>query len=177
MRKQTIVVLLMLLMVVSPAWAELSFVQSVVDGNTLKLINGENLKLIGVNIPAGKEKEAKDMVKGMVSGSVVSVEYDKHKRDLDGNLQGYVWFQYSTENNFGLALVPSNYEARYVLDEKGKWTGVVMVLLNATVIKSGLATPEAASSDIKYGSLFNDIYKKYQTTKADVVAQETSLLK
>ena len=146
--------LLVLMFAVSTASAELSFVQSVADGNTLNLINGEQLKLKGINIPEGKDKEAKDFVRGLVSGSVISVEYDEQKRDENGDLEGYVWFEYPSKNDFGLALVPTNYEARHVLDEKGEWTGVVMVLLNATVIKSGMATPEIASPNIKYGSLF-----------------------
>ena len=150
------------------SFAELFFVRSVSDGVTLKSIEGEALQLKGIHIPAEKVAEAKAFVKGLVSGSVVSLEYDTSEVAQQENLQGYVWFKYDPPR--GALTVPENYEVRLVVDEEGHKTGDVMVLLNATLIKSGLAVPTDSLSGGKYIDLFQKIYSDYKLTEPEILA-------
>ena len=77
-----------------------SLVKRVIDGDTLFLDNGENVRLIGVDTPETKHprkpvqwfgKEAYLFTKGMVEGKQVRLEFDWQKRDKYRRLLAYVY--------------------------------------------------------------------------------------
>ena len=55
--KKFILILSILFLASPAAFAELNFVQRVIDANTLQLISGEKVRLTGLNIKEGKEKQ------------------------------------------------------------------------------------------------------------------------
>src|SRR6185295_1196554 len=71
------IMIILFLMLLSPlAFAEGCFVRQVQDAKTLTLLNGERVRLIGIDVPAEKNDEATAYLRSLVSGSVVALEYD-----------------------------------------------------------------------------------------------------
>jgi micrococcal nuclease len=75
-------------------------VQRVVDGDTLLLENKVRVRLLGVNTPETKAadrpvepwgEEASQFTEQMVSGKVVTLEYDKERIDDYGRTLAYVY--------------------------------------------------------------------------------------
>jgi micrococcal nuclease len=75
-------------------------VKRAIDGDTLLLINGEKVRLIGVDTPETKHpqkpverfgKEAYLFARKMVEGKEVRLEFDWQKRDKYGRLLAYVY--------------------------------------------------------------------------------------
>ncbi len=149
----------------SPAWAESQFVQSVIDGRTLKLINGDQIRLIGIDLNDDQAKEIGDFVRSLVSGSVVEVEYDVNRVDEEGNLLAYIWFEYEGTENMDVTKFPEEYDMYYFYDPKGK--GSFHVLLNSTMIKSGYATPANIPPNTKHAQLFEELYQANQEKMAN----------
>lgn len=55
-------------------------------------LDNERVKLIGVTIPAGKKKEAKDYTKSVLRrGTLVKIEPGSEIRDNNGNIPAYVF--------------------------------------------------------------------------------------
>lgn len=97
---------------------EYILVSRVVDGDTLKLADGERVRLIGVDTPevhysnkllkdARKSrkdikeiqamgKKASDFTKSLCSGKKVRLEFDVQKRDRYGRLLAYVYLEDGT---------------------------------------------------------------------------------
>lgn len=107
-------------------------VKQVVDGDTLRLTNGEKVRLIGVDTPETKHpqkpverfgKEAYLFTKRMVEGKEVRLEFDWQRRDKYGRLLAYV---YLTDGAFlnaeiikqGYGFAYTKYPFKY-LDEFG----------------------------------------------------------
>ena len=158
---------MLLIMITSPAFAEGRFVQSVIDGQTLKLLNGEPLHLLGIEIPEATAKEAAEFVRSLVSGSVIALEYDVEKTDFNGELQAYVWFRYEPRISNGQVIFPSALDVHYVVDSDGE--GDFFVLLNTTVVKAGYAEPLESLPNTKYARLINKLYdeRPIETVKAE----------
>lgn len=94
---------------------ELYYVQRVIDGDTLKLSNGERVRLIGVDTPevhysdkllkdanrSGKDirtiqalgRKASDFTKDLCLGKRVRLEFDVDKRDRYRRLLAYVYLE------------------------------------------------------------------------------------
>jgi len=75
-------------------------VKRVVDGDTIKLENGERVRYIGVDTPETKHpykkvqyfgKEASVFNTKLVEGKKIRLEYDVEKRDKYGRLLAYVY--------------------------------------------------------------------------------------
>jgi micrococcal nuclease len=75
-------------------------VKKVIDGDTILLDNGEQVRLIGVDTPETKHpqkpverfgKEAYLFTKRMVEGKEVRLEYDWQRKDRYGRLLAYVY--------------------------------------------------------------------------------------
>jgi len=75
-------------------------VERVVDGDTIKLTNGERVRYIGIDTPETKHpskpvqyfgKEASEENKMLVEGKQVRLEFDVQKRDRYGRLLAYVY--------------------------------------------------------------------------------------
>jgi len=95
-----------------PEWGTYT-IERVIDGNTLKLTNGERVRLIGIDTPESKPndkakrdsertgqdvetinkmgQESTEFVKGIVSeGQEIQLEFDVQERDKYGRLLAYV---------------------------------------------------------------------------------------
>ena len=96
---------LILLFLLSTSHAEIYKVKRVIDGDTLLLINGERVRLIGVDTPETKHPqkpvqyfgiEAYKFTKQMAEGKVVKLEYDWQRRDRYRRLLAYVYLMDGT---------------------------------------------------------------------------------
>jgi micrococcal nuclease len=85
--------------------AQTYIVKRVVDGDTLLLINGERVRLIGVDTPETKHpekpverfgREAYLFTKKMVEGKKVRLEYDWQRRDKYNRILAYVYLMDGT---------------------------------------------------------------------------------
>jgi micrococcal nuclease len=95
-----VIPILILFFLLSPSHAEIYKVTRVIDGDTLLLINGEKVRLIGVNTPETKHpqkpveyfgKEAHLFTKQMIEGKEARFEFDRQKRDRYRRLLAYVY--------------------------------------------------------------------------------------
>lgn len=93
-------------------------VVSVIDGDTVKLTTGKEIRLYGVNAPEVKEpyyQEALTFTKNLVLNREIILEQeDKYKEDKFGRLLGYIFID---GKNLNVELV-KNGLARVVLYEK-----------------------------------------------------------
>ena len=90
---------------VSLSKSELFICEKVIDGDTIRLSNGEKVRLIGVDTPEFYHplkpvefytKEAKMFTKKLVEGKRIRLEYDKEKRDKYERLLAYVYLENGT---------------------------------------------------------------------------------
>ncbi|HLF18360.1 MAG TPA: hypothetical protein VI749_05635 [Candidatus Omnitrophota bacterium] len=149
-------------------WAEGQFIQKVVDGQTLKTLNGEYVRLIGIDVPPEKAAEAAEFVRSLVSGSVVALEYDVEKTDADGNILAYVWFKFEPRYSNDQVIFPNDFDVHYVVDSEGE--GDFFVLLNTTVVKAGYGRPLEALPNEKYAKLIKKLYEErpIETVKVEI---------
>jgi endonuclease YncB( thermonuclease family) len=71
-----------------------AIVESVTDGDTFILKNGQDVRLIGINAPErGKENfdKAKEKLDKMTSGKKVYLEYDRTQDDQFGRIMAWAW--------------------------------------------------------------------------------------
>ena len=96
----TIAIPFLILFFHSASYAELHKVRHAIDGDTLLLINGEKVRLIGVNTTEITRpqkpvqyfgKEAHLFTSQMVDGKEVRCEFEKQRRDKYGRLLAYVY--------------------------------------------------------------------------------------
>jgi micrococcal nuclease len=89
-----------LFFLLSTSYAEIHKVRRVIDGDTLLLVNGDRVRLIGVNTPETKDprkpveyfgREAYLFTKKVVDGKEVRFEFDRQERDRYGRLLAYVY--------------------------------------------------------------------------------------
>ncbi len=124
-------------------------VQRVVDGDTLKLENGERVRLIGIDTPEiheseklhrdsrksgqnekiiqGMGKQAYEFTKNLVEGKRVRLEFDLERTDRYGRLLAYVYLKDGT-------------------------------FVNAEIIKQGYASLMTFAPNVKYVDLFRQLY-------------------
>jgi len=75
-------------------------VESVVDGDTFKLKDGQAVRMVGINAPDRGEKgweEASHYLKNLIEGEEVRLEYDVYQDDKFGRILAYVWEQCQTQ--------------------------------------------------------------------------------
>lgn len=95
---------------------EIHKVSRVIDGDTIKLVNGERVRYIGINTPETKHPrkgiehfgpEAAAFNRKLVEGKEVRLEFDVQLRDRYGRLLAYVYLLDDTFVN--LELVSQGY--------------------------------------------------------------------
>lgn len=108
-------------------------VRRVIDGDTLLLVNGERVRLIGVDTPETEHphkpvelfgKEAHLFTKKMVEGKGVRLEYDWERRDKYGRLLAYVYLMDGTFLNAeiikqGYGFAYTKYPFKYLDEFRG----------------------------------------------------------
>jgi len=167
--KKTVLIVIILLLGPGSVFADGQFVQKVLNIDLLRLLDGEQVKLIGIEVDQGQKEQAMDFIRSLVSGSVVALEYDVEKRDPQGNLLAYVWFEYEPPDDKDRLNFPENFDVHYVVDEEGE--GSFYVLLNTTVVKAGYAKPQETLPNSKYSSLLNKIYEENVITTAKAISE------
>jgi micrococcal nuclease len=97
---------------------EFFFVSRAIDGDTIKLSNGDHVRLIGIDTPESRHnsklerdskrsrkdvdsiikmgKEASNFTRELVQGKKVRLEFDIEKRDRYGRLLAYVYLEDGT---------------------------------------------------------------------------------
>jgi len=163
-------------------------VTRVVDGDTLKLSNGEEVCLIGADAPESsnnfklwqdakrtgqdtkeilaKGEKAAEFTRKLVEGKQIRLEYDSQKKDKYGRTLAYVYvFLYSG--------CESNKLDRQIY-EVVEFNEGTYFFLNASIIKAGYAqvvTPtseragQAVPSNVKYQALFLELQKEAMEQK------------
>ncbi|MDD2703565.1 MAG: thermonuclease family protein [Candidatus Omnitrophica bacterium] len=131
-------------------------VQRVVDGDTLKLGNGERVRLIGIDTPEMHEssklyrdsrrtgtdvqtikalgKRSYEFVRGLLENQRVRLEFDVEKHDKYGRLLAYVYLKDGT-------------------------------FINAEIVKQGYASLLTYPPNVKYVDLFKQLYKEARDNK------------
>ncbi|MCM8812916.1 MAG: thermonuclease family protein [Candidatus Omnitrophica bacterium] len=148
-------------------------VTGVIDGDTLKLENGERVRLIGIDTPESKKnkklkkdaaragaaendivalgKEAAKFTTELVNKKYVRLEFDVQQRDKYERLLAYVYIldQYKGRR----PQVPAGY---YLTGDKKNPD----LFLNATIIGSGYASQMTIPPNVRYAELFRKLYRQ-----------------
>jgi len=161
------------------------FVERVIDGDTIKLTNGERVRLIGIDTPESKPN-AKAMQDSMRTGKdlkaiykmgqeatefvseyfnkdkEVLLQFDVQERDKYGRLLAYVYIpvahiDFLREFKFA----DENFQSVFKRD--GEDWGYIM--LNAAIIQNGYATPMTIPPNVKHADLFKKLYKEARERK------------
>lgn len=133
----------------APEDQNLFFVVKVIDGDTIKLANGERVRYIGIDTPETKHpkkvvqyfgKEAYEANKKLVEGKKVKLEFDVQKRDKYGRLLAYV----------------------YVND----------IFVNAWLVENGYAYAVTYPPNVKYQKLFLKLQREAREKKRGLWGRE-----
>ena len=109
----------------------------VIDGDTVKLANGQNLRYIGIDTPEVRIKrngkfiyapqdfalEAKEYNKTLVEGKTVNIEFDLEKKDRYGRLLGYCFVDGVFVNE---SLVKEGYALIYTYPPNVKYSDLLV---------------------------------------------------
>lgn len=145
-------------------------VTKVIDGNRLRLENGERLLLIGIDCPErfvnpkakqDRQRTGLDLktitamgekaalfVKKLVEGKRVRLEFDVQQRDDDGRLWAYVWIKIPMRKYI------YNKDTGQPIEEISEYQR----FLNQDIIEAGYAEPLTVPPNIKYAELFKKLY-------------------
>jgi micrococcal nuclease len=147
-------------------------VEEVIDGSTLKFTNGEEVRLIGIDT-SKMGRETVEFVKGLdLEGKEVRLEFDVQERDRYGRLLVYVY----------TSVHPKMVNAIVVADESCRTLDTKIFMkayknceanLNATIIRSGYATPKNNPPNVKYANLFKELYEEAREQKRGLWADFT----
>jgi len=125
-------------------------VSKVVDGDTIRLENGETVRLIGIDTPETVHpskaveyygKEASDFTRMMVEGKQVELEFDVQRRDKYNRLLAYVYLEDGT-------------------------------FVNAELVKEGYAKVSTYPPNVKYADLFTKLQKEARENNRGLWAPE-----
>jgi len=164
-------------------------VERVIDGDTIKLTNGERVQLIGIDTPESQPnakamrdsertgqdletiyktgQEATEFVKGLIKqGQKIRLEFDVQERDKYERLLAYVFTGGATvqgddcEKVEGyMGAVISPETIFYYVDCKQ------YIFINAVLVASGYAIPMTIPPNVKYADLFKELYGEARKNK------------
>jgi len=182
--------LAMILLTTIPAFAQTYLVDRVIDGNTLKLTNGERVRLIGIDVPESKPndktkrdsekteqdnetmtdmgQEATEYVDELFKQAgyrIFKMEYDVQKKDKHGRLLAYVYILIRqrgvAKDDRGNCVEWSSPNMHIVVDDDC----VKLNFLNATIIKTGYATLMTNLPNAKHADLFKELHEEAREEK------------
>jgi len=158
-------------------------VTKVIDGDTLRLENGERVRLIGIDAPevhpndklyrdmkrtgqAGDAimkmgREALEFTKKLAEGKNVSLEFDVQKRDKYERLLAYVYVWGLDDKSLSKGITKDMVERSGRLEKR---KGIAL-FLNASIIKAGYANLMTIPPDVKYADLFQKLYQGARENK------------
>jgi len=124
-------------------------VQEVLDGATVKLDNGQQVRYLGIQAPAiGVPPstppafyglEAREANRALVEGKQVALEADLVDRDAAGHLLRYVW--------------------------------VDQTFVNVALVRGGYARVDTTQPDLKYGALLQSVEEEARQTQQGIWSQ------
>lgn len=88
-------------------------ISHVIDGDTIQLSTGEEVRLIGINAPEKGEKcyeESKEFLEDFISGKEITLKKDVEDKDQYGRLLRYV---YADEHNVNYGMIYLGYAHKY----------------------------------------------------------------
>ena len=151
-------------------------VRQVIDGDTIILDNAEHVRLIGLDAPESRQdeklfreakrnredidsiikkgKKASQFVRELVQGKEVRLEYDIEKRDKYGRQLAYV-YELETYRNKVDVISPVGYEIMNGNE----------IFINATILKSGFASPLTIPPNVKYAKRFKELTQEARDNK------------
>jgi len=159
--------IILFLIISSSVLAQTYTVERVIDGDTLKLTNGERVRLIGIDTPESQPndkakrdsertgqdletinkmgQEATNFMNLIVrKGMKVELDFDVQERDKYGRLLAYVFYlNYNGPVGVG-----------YYFDENYRF------FVNASIVGAGYATPMTIPPNVKYADLFQELYEE-----------------
>lgn len=132
-----------------------SQVVQVVEGDIIELINGETVRLIGVDAPeinTAEGQAAKKYLKDIgIQYCSVLLKFGEQKYDRFGRLLAYVYFDLSQLKEHGLK---PDLEKYFYYDKNKN------VFLNASIIKAGYAQPLNIPPNERYADFFRHLHKE-----------------
>ncbi len=154
---------------------EVLTVQRVVDGDTLKLSNGERVRLIGVDTPESADnpklrrdskrtgqdraeiikmgKEAAEFTRKLVEGKRVRLAYDVQRKDRYGRTLAYVFIP---------TKIPKGALIKRTAEDVNDYTDGAEnkeIFVNGTVVGAGYAQVMTIPPNVKYASEFLELQK------------------
>jgi endonuclease YncB( thermonuclease family) len=106
-------------------------VVKVIDGDTVELLGGDRLRLLGVDTPESGEPlhdEATAFLARHTLGKTISIEYAERRRDRYGRLLGFL---YVDSFHINRALLDSGYACLYLFKDNELESPVIAQLLSA----------------------------------------------
>ncbi len=172
MKKYFCVIIGLILLFPAESSAQIYTVKKVIEGDILELSDGRTVHLIGIDAPdststarakmfaerSGKKlseilavgKKAKKFAQKLVEGKQVRLEYDLLEIDEQGKIWAYVYMTSVPGKDGG--------EAEYFLSSTD-------IFVNATIVKSGYASPVIIPPNIKHSRLFKQLFTEAQLNK------------
>ncbi len=160
-----------------PGYDQIAVVK-VYDGDTIKVANGEHVRLIGIDCPELHEsdklyrdarrtgqdiatiqamgREAYEFASDLLAGKRVRLEFDVERRDKYGRLLAYV---FTREDMTGktLRFLPKE-GVVYLVEQDGR--KYVETFVNAMIISEGYAQPMSYPPNTMHADLFQRLYQE-----------------
>jgi len=173
---------LAILLIATASNAQTYTVERVIDGDTIVVTTpegkSEEVDLIGIDAPESQPndkaksdaerkgqdletinkmgQEATEFIKWL-EGREVLLQLDVQERDKYGRLLAYVYELIC----LGLCKYEAIYGQHYETIDDGEY-----MFVNATMIKSGYATPMTVPPNVKYADLFKELYEEAREQKS-----------
>jgi len=177
-----LITIISILLIATSAHAETFTVERVIDGNTLKLTNGETVRLIGIDTPESKAnkkamkdakrteqdietitkmgEEATEFLKNLfeeTDAANIQLEFDVQERDKYGRLLAYVYYEpWPYIYLMDIYQFKDHYELETRKDDEDLLQP--FIFLNATIIKAGYASPMTIPPNVKHAEKFVELY-------------------
>jgi len=141
----------------------------------------EDARRLGVDVMtlAKMGQEATEFIK-WIKGYEVNIEFDVQERDKYGRLLGYVYWGCVKKDPDDLTVTsfydPTVGDDRYYNYSIDNQFGGCR-FINATIIKSGYATPMTIPPNVKYADLFKELYEEAREQKRGLWKEDELIIK